>query len=483
MMWFAIVKRQQYAVGHGGFHFGRLSLAQEQGSPRPIEFNWTASTLEHVNGLRTPADLHYVFDCGSEQSAALNKALILYQNECKGHIDILFVSHFDTDHLNGIDRLLRVARPKVVVVPYLSSYDLSLLLLSEAERGSLSSTLREYVKNPVQWWRRRGAANIVFLEPDDGTDPGSILPILPDGPTRDRDDPGEGPQRATRTGEFQASARLASHLEKPRNKVAGGLKAADSGLREKLKGAILAGRGSAFLLECKLGASFAWRYRDWILLPYVHPVNHEICEEFFSEIFRYLKIRQSSSRPIHQVLLDHLTSFKKLKDIIGIYSKYFGSNKNVISLSLYSGPYASMLDKNIQNANYWSHISSNNLFWPNIRYTNQPCGWLLTGDANLKSVPRLDPWYRFYSRLSHLIGIINLPHHGSKLSFNERVISFSGLKIALATTLEASGRVARLREVLECVQSAGKIPHVIDDVRLNSFEIISYHPLTDKDKL
>ena len=80
------VTRTQYPVGQGCFHAGHIQWGhQDSGSSD---------------------DFHYVYDCGSSDgSAALQDSVVEWRSQVP-RLDALFVSHLDTDHVNGIDRLL-----------------------------------------------------------------------------------------------------------------------------------------------------------------------------------------------------------------------------------------------------------------------------------------------------------------------------------------------------------------------------------------
>ena len=91
------VKRTQYPIGQGSFHAGHLEWTVES-SPRSEKF-------------------HYVYDCGtSDGSTALQNAILACRSETS-HIDALFVSHLDADHVNGLDRLLGLISVHTVLHP------------------------------------------------------------------------------------------------------------------------------------------------------------------------------------------------------------------------------------------------------------------------------------------------------------------------------------------------------------------------------
>ena len=77
--------RHQFPVGQGCFHAGAIGHTD------------SASDM-----------MHYVYDCGSTRQRALQNAIDMYKTRTSS-IDFLFVSHFDADHVSGLDRLLAAA--------------------------------------------------------------------------------------------------------------------------------------------------------------------------------------------------------------------------------------------------------------------------------------------------------------------------------------------------------------------------------------
>jgi hypothetical protein len=102
---FALVRQEP--VGHGCFHTGVL------GTQKPL--------------------LRWVYDCGSWTKKEVLKqrtdsfvARLLQDSSRETDIDLLFTSHFDADHVSGLDYLLgRERQPPVrvhtAVIPYMSA--------------------------------------------------------------------------------------------------------------------------------------------------------------------------------------------------------------------------------------------------------------------------------------------------------------------------------------------------------------------------
>ena len=185
MMIGVTVIRKQHAVGHGGFHTGEILVLQTREKDWPGRY----PSYPMDEAPEHPLLKHsYVYDCGSEHTAALRYSLGRHL-ESRSDTDTLFVSHMHADHVAGIDNLVLGAPASTVVAPYLAPEDLAALALSDLERGARSSLTIEYIENPVRWWRRRGAKRIIFIEPDPGGEAHAVPPDavdppdeLPDGP-------------------------------------------------------------------------------------------------------------------------------------------------------------------------------------------------------------------------------------------------------------------------------------------------------------
>ena len=88
------VRWVQHPIGHGGFHTGAMI------SPDNPPFTW-------------------IFDCGAKRTAKFDAYLRRWLQRHPQPIDWLFISHFDTDHVSGLETLMSRAVVVDVMVPYL----------------------------------------------------------------------------------------------------------------------------------------------------------------------------------------------------------------------------------------------------------------------------------------------------------------------------------------------------------------------------
>lgn len=455
----AKIVRTQHPVGHGGFHTGRITTT-EVSAP----YDRSASTT-------TIGTFNYVYDCGSEQGEAFNAELTLYREESGASTDILFVSHLHSDHINGIDRLQGMAPAQRLVVPYLDVIERLLFVLFEFERGAVSRASLDYFTNPAAWWLARGVQEVIFLQQGGSND----LPPPRDG---DPDSPFDEPKGRGRVVRLEdrdetkrPESRMNDHLRPPDEGTVEGLTPAGT----KVLGqsvAFVAAAGSYFQLEWRNSSHDLWRRGDWILLPYVHPIDDPARKRFMKDLKAAVGVRRSSKISLSETLLSHLSSLEKVKSLVAIYQRHFPGGHNAISMS-YSGPLSKESRPSLSGrpSAGWNssidHPDYGRFFW-----TDDGVGWLGTGDAALLQDKWRKPWRQFYEPFGDCVGIMTLPHHGSAHNFHPDILSFAAIRYALATTVEARNRVARMRETLGMVETKGIRTQVVDDQRYNRFRVI-----------
>jgi len=264
--------------------------------------------------------------------------------------------------------------------------------------------------------------------------------------------------------------RLAALLHKPVGSVPADLKPADPATidaRQLGRSALLAGSGSLFRLEWKSDVKDAWRSGDWCLVPYVHPVQDEQRSAFQRAILGHLKLTNPSPKDFRKIILSELISPAKARALVGIYTDHFLRDHNVVSMSLYAGPAASGSESNNSRAHWHSEWT-----FPKQSRARElspiASGWLGTGDSMLKQKKRRSPWKTFYSRYNPNIGSLTLPHHGSILNFDDEVLAWDQLKLALATTEKRKSRIAEIETTLRSVEVAKKLGILVDEKPSNS---------------
>lgn len=349
-----LVKMVQHSVGQGGLHCGELTLGQKP--------------------------LRWVYDCGSNQTDALTREVGSVARG--GDIDLLFLSHFDSDHVNGVDLLLSQVKVREVVLPYLNEETLIAIIARDAARGALTGVFVEAASNLPSWFGSRGVETVTFIEYRDGDDvDGPDVPDAPDG-GGDGDIIGKwtggkeqilGSSTATQTGE--GTARLL-HVS----------------------------QGGALLLMAQ------GRLLNWILLPYVHKPSAALMKAFNDALDTEFGKG-----------IDKKTLAQKAKDpevrakLRNCYDALW-ANHNLISMTLYCGP----LKQEPIEIEFCA--APRHSYWHDAYEWFDCGGWMLTGDAHFNGQRRRQRFLKFYQKFLGLTNVLMLPHHGSIHNHSNEVL-------------------------------------------------------------
>ncbi|RCS92493.1 MBL fold metallo-hydrolase [Brevibacterium aurantiacum] len=135
----------QWPVGHGGFF------------TQDIEF--TAYPLSNLNSKVHAGSLNIIYDCGSWTRKKPRKEIVQaiddYVSGFTGaDIDLLVISHFDQDHINGLTHLASALRQRGIQVkrvwaPLLTPLErLELIVIVENDEGQPSDADRRMILDP-----------------------------------------------------------------------------------------------------------------------------------------------------------------------------------------------------------------------------------------------------------------------------------------------------------------------------------------------
>jgi len=189
-------------VGHGSFLNG---LARDEGLAG--SFSW-------------------IYDCGSKRTTRINQEIASLEGweQWPEEVDLLVLSHFDDDHVNGVERLLRSRRVRVLALPYMDVGQ-SLVCAASFGRDPCSASTAAFQLDPAGWLLSRGLAeqvDTVLLvqggprgDDDPPVDGGPVpLPGGPDDNQRRQD--GRADFNKATSLHLSGSARAASKTSTPR---------------------------------------------------------------------------------------------------------------------------------------------------------------------------------------------------------------------------------------------------------------------------
>lgn len=105
----------------------------------------------------------YVYDCGSSSSAHyLSKAIHRFSHKIT-EIDLLIISHFDEDHINGVSRLLGKCKVKRVLLPDISLEER--LVLAFRSKVGISNKNYEFYLDPAKFILTKFTVGEVLIVP------------------------------------------------------------------------------------------------------------------------------------------------------------------------------------------------------------------------------------------------------------------------------------------------------------------------------
>ncbi len=111
-------------------------------------------------------EFRFVYDCGTDSGQVyMDRALNGY--EVDGKLDLLILSHFHDDHINGVKKLLAKTKGvREVILPYLYPAERLITAASYAVRNNLDTLPGQYIdflRDPVAFLTQEGAERITFI--------------------------------------------------------------------------------------------------------------------------------------------------------------------------------------------------------------------------------------------------------------------------------------------------------------------------------
>jgi len=412
-----IASRTQHPIGQGFFHSGE------------VKFDDSVYC--------------YVYDCGSEKRSVLNDSIEEYCSKMgnRSELDALFVSHLDSDHVNGLDQLLsrRVARR--VFLPYLSPQDSLILFSQSISDGSASVSSGKIFSDPASWFRDRGTSEIIFVNggpPRNEDFPIPNDPVIPD--------KGESIQLAFDT--LLGNGQIRALNKQVSSRSAGEYQMSHQSL----------------LPLCVDG-----HITNWTFLPFVHPET-ERKEEFLRFVesrFPDLKFsNQETPSDLFEKFCDILRDKKKRDFLANCYKVVF-SDRNLTSMSVYSGPLP-------QSDRFQFGYSAE--FKKGKISGSAPAGWIGTGDANLKSKERREAFQMHFENVLSKTMTMTLPHHGSSLSYHEDLANL-GPMVFVASAGKKSRYKHPHKEVVKNLRDRKRIVAICNESSSSTlFEKVTVEP-------
>jgi len=295
-------------------------------------------------------DFNIVYDCGAMPLSGYTKSVVRNAFSAHEDIDVLFISHFDYDHVSAISTLLKSVRSiKRVVLPLLD--ESTTVLLTNINRA-LSHNILKLIGDPELFFGKN--TQIIYVAQSSNEDSEAIDPINLD-------------------------------------------------LRELPKGS-KQNRIIKSGTNLNIGGSM-----DWVCVPYNY-LNKErkvtVITGLNNAGFNVLALQSDAAYTLHKI-----TTASERRKLRATYTQLDG-NINENSMLLYSGPRGKTDDELFHVCDPECSCSISE--YCKYCYLVYKVGCIFTGDSDFNKIELSD----IYSEFMDFVGIIQIPHHGSKNSFS-----------------------------------------------------------------
>jgi hypothetical protein len=348
----------------------------------------------------------WVYDCGTSSSQKLLTAGVeALKRQFGDHqrIDLLVLSHFDKDHINGVCRLLRHFRVGTLMLPYMPLAQ-RLVIGFEEGSGTAGDKHTPFYLNPVAFFRDQagpGIDRILFVPPSNGQGP-----PLQEGGLDGPDDDNGPPELRFEPGKPEDIDDLMT------------LREAGNDTPNPTEVAFLR-NGSPVTLRSY-----------WEFVPYNADPEKPITPEFVQQVEterHHLKTGATNE--------ERARALARLKQLYRVFFGASDKGRNQISLHLYAGPiyptwHRTMLNRALSSYPFWPRREQTNQDPPAkapVGYGEWKCSVLYTGDGTLKKpkhLKRLIDYLRGPRVAS--IGVFQVMHHGSEKNWHEGVAKAMG---------------------------------------------------------
>ncbi len=353
-------RRTQWAVGQGGFHTGVLGT-----DANPLGCVWVYDVGSITAGNRLPDEID-LFRRRTAQLFATTEP----QPGAVRDIDVLYLSHLDLDHVNGVEHLARVGRIHRIIAPLTTP--LERLALLGRTVGTPSAWYLALVADPATTLSGI-AAQVVFVKP--GT-----IPETPLAQQLSPSDDGDLTLPPVRPGVRTVSAAAAA-------------------------------------LPVRAGRQILWVFDVYAAPPTLVPAVESAFRASLATEWAATEAEVGRILRTPADLLARLTARDGQPQLRRAYAAALGAGKlNFTSLSLYAGPAAPV---RLSNRSRWPVHLIGRPFrstWHD-RHELAPwqpeVGWVHTGDAELGTRHAAGDLTAAMSWRLPMCGSAVLPHHGS----------------------------------------------------------------------
>lgn len=330
----------------------------------------------------------------------------------KPTIDIVYISHFDDDHINGLEHLLNKTHIKEVSIPYTTPTERFIYLLKGTanERGELQTSdlldisdfTLQFVANPRAALAQQ--SNETTLQGDENDNGDYTTAIYA--------------TNNTQTGSYNLSSTPSQRRPtKPiwtlfAHTLRGNIREIEDKFKEALLKAIRKHNNSS------------QNTVEDIPTTGEQEAPNEIPQE--EDSLEQIDFKNPAT-------LRNLLSSKYIEAIKEAYKAVIApsTDLNITSLILYSGP----VEENEYITTFYAYLRGNKSmqhyypnYTPNLTHNSSACGWIGCGDAPIgkKKDEYLEDFTRTFRSFKRMTSTFAPPHHGSKKDWDDNLLTGFG---------------------------------------------------------
>jgi len=357
----------------------------------------------------------FVYDCGSSSKGDhLHKAIDRYVEELsESFIDFFVVSHYDEDHVNGLNYLFsKQVKIHTVCLPYLTRLQ---RLLMGIRSNSYPAWYQNFLLNPVSFLERHEVERIIFVYGGEG-DEGS------------NDDPPPFVPDSSRDSPFRKDFHL-----KPKVPHTNPLEFSSGGGAQNIHVESMSDKGPVYCGPC-------WELKFF---------NHDsFSPELFSTLTTRTLIAADTSsdsktkrwKEFVIALLDAVggdelnpleilraISNKGVRKLVKAAYRVIRNDHNDDSLALWHGPVLSRrrycLERIVARDDL--RLATGDANQANCNIGGGGGGTMLTGDLGLNKKFIFDEFTEHYKDYLDAVAFIQAPHHGAHKSWNAQLLDIT----------------------------------------------------------
>lgn len=316
---------------------------------------------------------NFVYDCGSMKKDNVHEAVKKYKiNDLKDKvIDVLVISHFDKDHINGLERLLKNVKVEYAIIPYYSPFEK--LALAFVNR-SYPEPYFDFLLDPASYLLSRGV--------------NTVLRITENKYKSIANDSFDIYNQKDRDIEEYTDDRLIDIIDKEDiNQI---LKDAYKGKRKNI-------------------------FDYWEFKFFYHKISSTKLNALI-KCFDGNYIHFSNGRELQNYVRDSYSRDKIKK----CYKESVNSDLNFTSLAMYHGPIGPYKIKKYTTA--YSNETLSGMFSISQQNEHEKIGHLLTGDINLKTKHKYAEFKKSFCNEWNKVTLFQVPHHGSSNNWNKHIL-------------------------------------------------------------